>query len=109
VVIDANPTTARKTARVPLRFLLGIRGYADSARRLGFTSTDIDTVSDRLVDALVTWGSPAEIAAKAFEHRAAGADHVQLTVLHDHHQPGAVEAARHLAPLLLNFTPSQGD
>ena len=48
VVIDANPTTARETARVPLRFLLGIRGYADSARRLGFTSTDIDTVSDRL-------------------------------------------------------------
>jgi hypothetical protein len=71
----------------------------------GFTLTDIDTVSDRLVDALVTWGSPAEIAAKAYEHRAAGADHVQLTVLHNDHQPGSVEAARLLAPLLLNSTP----
>ena len=99
-VLDENPTTARETARIPLRFLMTVRGYADSARRLGFTETDIGTLSDRLVDELVTWGSPTDIAAKAHEHRAAGADHVQLTVLHSGDQPASTEAARQLAPLL---------
>lgn len=68
--------------------------------RLGFTETDIGSLSDRLVDELVTWGSPTDIAAKAHEHRAAGADHVQLTVLHSGDQPASTEAARQLAPLL---------
>jgi probable F420-dependent oxidoreductase len=99
-VLDENPTTAREAARIPLRFLMTVRGYADSARRLGFTETDIGTLSDRLVDELVTWGSPTDIAAKAHEHRAAGADHVQLTVLHSGDQPASTEAARQLAPLL---------
>jgi probable F420-dependent oxidoreductase len=99
-VLDENPATARETARTPLRFLMTVRGYAESARRLGFTETDIDTLSDRLVDALVTWGSPADIAAKAHENRAAGADHVQLTILHSGDQPASTEAARQLAPLL---------
>ena len=99
-VLDENPATARETVRTPLRFLMTVRGYADSARRLGFTKTDIDTLSDRLVDALVTWGSPADIAAKANEHRAAGADHIQLTILHSGDQPASTEAARQLAPLL---------
>jgi hypothetical protein len=99
-VLDENPATARETARTPLRFLMTVRGFTDSARRLGFTETDIATLSDRLVDALVTWGSPAGIAAKAHEHRAAGADHIQLTVLHTGDQPASTEAARQLAPLL---------
>jgi probable F420-dependent oxidoreductase len=99
-VLDENPTTARETARIPLRFLMTVRGHADSARRLGFNETDIGTLSDRLVDELVTWGSPTDIAAKAHEHRAAGADHVQLTVLHSGDQPASTEAARQPAPLL---------
>jgi probable F420-dependent oxidoreductase len=101
-VLDDNPDSAREAARVPLRFLMTVRGYADSARRLGFTDADVNTLSDRLVDALVSWGSAAEIAAKAHEHHAAGADHVQLTVLHTGEgQPASLEAARLLAPLLV--------
>jgi probable F420-dependent oxidoreductase len=103
-VLDENPATARETARIPLRFLITVRGYADSARRLGFSQTDIDTLSDGLVDELVTWGSPADVAAKAHEHRAAGADHVALTVLHSGDQPASTEAARQLAPLLFQGT-----
>jgi probable F420-dependent oxidoreductase len=99
-VLDERPITARQTARTPLRFLMGIRGYADSARRLGFTETDIGALSHRLVDTLVTWGSSADIAAKAHEHLAAGADHIQLTILHNGDQPASVDAARQLAPLL---------
>lgn len=102
VVLDDNPRTARETARQPLRFLLGqVRGYQDSARRQGFTDRDIDTLSDRLVDALTVWGSPATVAHRAAELRAAGADHVSVSVLHDGDQPGPLDAARELAPLLL--------
>jgi probable F420-dependent oxidoreductase len=100
-VLDENPSSARETARTPLRFLLHeVRGYANSARRQGFTDDDISTLSDRLVDALVAWGSPLDIVARAREQRAAGADHVQFTVLHSTGQPGPLEAARRLAPLL---------
>jgi probable F420-dependent oxidoreductase len=99
-VLDENPATAREAARVSLRFLLDIRGYADSARRQGFTDADISTLSDRLVDALVTWGSSADIAARVHEQRAAGADHVQITALHTGDQPGPLGTARQLAPLL---------
>lgn len=102
VVADEDPAAARESARQPLRFLLGqIKGYQDSARRQGFTGHDIDTLSDHLVDTLTAWGSPADIAERALELRAAGADHVQLSVLHSAHQPGPVEVARQLAPLLV--------
>jgi probable F420-dependent oxidoreductase len=99
-VIDENPTTARRTARTPLRFLMTIRGYIESALRLGFTESDISTLSDQLVDTFVSWGSAADIAARAHEYRTAGADHVQLTVLHSGDQPSSTDAARQLAPLL---------
>ena len=37
--------------------------------------------SDRLVDAVVAYGTVDEIAARLKEHRAAGADHVPVQVL----------------------------
>ena len=102
VVLDENPDTARETARQPLRFLLGeVRGYQDSARRQGFSDHDIETLSDRLVDELTVWGSPSAVADRARQLRDAGADHVQLSILHDGDQPGPLEGARHLAPLLM--------
>ena len=101
VVADEDPAAARESMRRPLRFLLGeVRGYQDSARRQGFTDRDIDTLSDHLVDTLTAWGSPADIAKRALALRAAGADHVQLSVLHSGAQPGPLEVARQLAPLL---------
>ena len=100
-VLDDDADAARESARRPLRFLLGqVRGYQDSARRQGFTDHDIETLSDHLVDTLTAWGSPADIAQRALELRAAGADHVQLSVLHSDGQPGPLEAARELASLL---------
>ncbi len=65
---------------------------------MGFTGTDIDGLSDRLVDELVTWGGAGEIAARVSEHLQAGADHVALTMLNtDADKPGPAEAARQLA------------
>lgn len=48
---------------------------------MGFTEDDITQLSDRLVDALVTWGDLDAIARRISEYRAAGADQVTLTVL----------------------------
>jgi probable F420-dependent oxidoreductase len=99
-VLDTDPDTARQTARVPLRFLMDMRSYADSARRQGFTEHDIETLGDGLVDGVVAWGGAADIAARARQHLAAGADHVYLSVLSDGTQPSGLEAARLLSSAL---------
>lgn len=100
VVLDENPATARETARGPLGFLFSMPSYVKSALRQGFTNADIDNLSDRLVDALVAWGRADRIAARLHAQRAAGADHVYASVLHDAGQPRPVDSARALAPLL---------
>jgi len=100
VVLDRDADAARATARQPLTFLCGLPAYVKSLRRQGFTDRDVTTLSDRLVDALVAWGGPDDIAARAHELHAAGADHVHLTVLSDADQPAGLAAARALAPAL---------
>jgi alkanesulfonate monooxygenase SsuD/methylene tetrahydromethanopterin reductase-like flavin-dependent oxidoreductase (luciferase family) len=51
-------------------------------RRLGWTDDDLaGDGSDRLVDALVGWGTPDEVAARVRAHRERGADHVAVRVL----------------------------
>ncbi|MFN3006611.1 TIGR03620 family F420-dependent LLM class oxidoreductase [Mycolicibacterium wolinskyi] len=100
VVMDEDPETARDTARVPLRFLFSMPSYVNSALRQGFTEADVNSLSDRLVDSLVAWGTPGQIAERLREQRAAGADHVYATVLHGGEQPGVLDSARVLGPLL---------
>ncbi len=97
-VADTDPHRARRTAREPtLRGLLGVGGYPDNARRMGFSDQDIAELSDRLVDGLVSWGDETAIAARVQDHLDNGADHVVLGVLNDDDQPGPVEVARQLA------------
>jgi probable F420-dependent oxidoreductase len=73
---------ARATARAWIGRYLGLRNYVANLRTLGFTEADVaDGGSDRLVDALVTQGDAAAVAARLDEHLAAGADHVCLQVL----------------------------
>jgi probable F420-dependent oxidoreductase len=100
VVLDRDADAARATARQPLSFLCGLPAYVNSLRRQGFADHAITTLSDGLVDTLVAWGSPDQIAERAHELHAAGADHVHLTVLSDTAQPAGLAAARALAPAL---------
>jgi probable F420-dependent oxidoreductase len=100
VALQADAARAREAARGPLRFLSGVPGYRASFTRMGFTASDIDGLSDELVDRLVAWGSTDTITARVNEYRQAGADHVALTVLDDDHEP-AVDSARQLARSLL--------
>jgi alkanesulfonate monooxygenase SsuD/methylene tetrahydromethanopterin reductase-like flavin-dependent oxidoreductase (luciferase family) len=74
--------TARAMARRTMRAYLAMPNYTNNLLDLGYTEADFaDDGSDRLVDDLIAWGSPAEIAARVQEHLGAGADHVCIQPL----------------------------
>jgi len=81
VVVDDDPDRGRATGRGPLGFLATMPAYQANFRRMGFTDDDIATLSDRLVDAIVPSGSPDAIAARVEGQRAAGADHVSVSLV----------------------------
>jgi probable F420-dependent oxidoreductase len=83
VVLDTDPDRARRLGRARVRRpYLGLVNYTSNLRRLGWSEADLaDGGSDALVDALVAWGSGAQVAARLDEHLAAGADHVCAQVL----------------------------
>lgn len=102
VVLDADPSSARATARQHLAIHLNLPNYQNNWLRLGFTEDDFaDGGSDRLVDAVFAWGDEAAIRARVHEHLDAGADHVCVDVA----MPSLVDdlrpAWRTLAPALL--------
>jgi probable F420-dependent oxidoreductase len=84
VVVEDDPARARAIARVYTTRYLGLPNYLKNLRRMGWGDAELsDGGSDRLVDALVAWGSPETIAERVSEHFAAGADHVSIQVLTD--------------------------
>lgn len=77
VLLESDPARARSIARKGCAFYLGLANYQASLRRLGYEDADLmDGGSDRLIDALVAWGSEAAIAARIQKHFDAGASHV---------------------------------
>ena len=84
VVLNTDPTEARRMARAGMKIYLGLPNYANNLLRSGFTEDDLaGDGSDRLVDAIVAWGTAEQVAARVNEHREAGADHVCMQVLND--------------------------
>ena len=82
VVLTTDAEKARTTGRKALEIYLQLANYLNSWKRLGFTDEDVAKPgSDRLVDAVVAYGTPDAIAARLKEHLTAGADHVAVQVL----------------------------
>jgi len=82
VVVASDPQVARRVARSHLDAYLPLTNYQSNLAGLGFTDDDFaGGGSDRLVDALVAWGSTERIARRVGEHLDAGADHVAIQVL----------------------------
>jgi probable F420-dependent oxidoreductase len=81
VVLETDPQKARELARGSVKFYSGLPNYANNWRRDGYTDTDIETLSDRLIDGLIAWGDVNAIGARVQEHLQAGADHVCLQVI----------------------------
>jgi probable F420-dependent oxidoreductase len=84
VVVEEDPEAARAIARGKLAFYFTLTNYTNNWRRYGFTEEDVQG-SDRLVDALVAWGSPDQVATKLRAHIDAGADHVAIQSLNGHY------------------------
>jgi probable F420-dependent oxidoreductase len=82
VVLTTDAENARAVGRKALEIYLNLTNYLNSWKRLGFTDEDVAKPgSDRLVDAVVAYGTVDAIAARLKEHVAAGADHVPVQVL----------------------------
>ncbi|MFL6070268.1 MAG: TIGR03620 family F420-dependent LLM class oxidoreductase [Actinomycetes bacterium] len=82
VVLSSDLDFARSVGRpVVRRPYLELSNYRRNLLRAGFTEDDLDTASDRIIDALALSGDAAHVAAGLNAHLEAGADHVAAQVL----------------------------
>jgi probable F420-dependent oxidoreductase len=73
---------ARAVGRKALDIYFNLANYRNNWKRLGFSDEEVTRPgSDRLVDSVVAYGTPDEIAARLKQHLDAGADHVPVQVL----------------------------
>lgn len=90
VVLDTDASSARETAREHMKVYCGLPNYANNLMRLGYTEDEITNMDDRLVDAIVAWGTVDDIVTRVRAHQDAGASHVCIQVLRpDRDQPTA--------------------
>lgn len=76
VLLTDDADVARATGAQVLKFYSRAPGYVNAWKRMGFTDDDISTQSNRLVDAIIAWGTAEQIEARLQEHADAGATHV---------------------------------
>jgi probable F420-dependent oxidoreductase len=78
VVVETDAAAARAAGRGALKTYAKLPNYRNNWLRLGFTPEDVDVDggSDRLIDALVAWGTVDQVRARIDEHFDAGATHV---------------------------------
>jgi len=100
VILCSGAEEAREIGAEWVRSYVQLPNYANSLLRLGFTQDDLETVSDRVFDALVAWGDEEAIARRVAEHHAAGADHVAVQVLTADQRSFPREEWRRLAAVL---------
>ena len=101
VLLMTDADAAREAGRRHLARYLDRDNYQRSFLRQGFTEEDLaDGGSNRLIDAIVAWGDPEQVAQRIREHLDAGADHVTVQVVADDLADTA-EGLRALAPLLV--------
>jgi probable F420-dependent oxidoreductase len=81
VLLETDPARAREVARQYMGLYLQGPHYRAVLRTVGFTDTDFDGISDRLVDAIVVWGNEDKLRERIEAHRKAGATHVCILPL----------------------------
>ncbi len=107
VVFDTNAETARATARQHMLTYNRLPNYVKNLSRLGYSQNDIagpdKMPSDKMVDAIVAWGTLETIVSRIEAHLEAGANHVSVQVLSN--KAGVLPTAqwRELATALKSF------
>ncbi|BBY04415.1 LLM class F420-dependent oxidoreductase [Mycobacterium seoulense] len=98
VVLTTDAEKARAVGRRYANFYLDLSNYVNNWLRLGFTEADVRKPgSDRLIDAVVAYGTPEAIAQRLREHLDAGADHVAVQVLDSQDDDALVSGLGELA------------
>ena len=107
VVFDTNPQAARETARKFMLTYNRLPNYANNLLRLGWKQEDIagpdKMPSDKMVDAIVAWGTLETITERIKAHLDAGASHVSVQVLVADQLVLPMSQWRELATVLANF------
>lgn len=88
VVLETDAAKAREIARKYMTTYTRLPNYTNNLKRFGFTEDEITKQEDRLVDAIVAWGSLDTVVTAVKGHLDAGADHVCIQVLTD--KPGTL-------------------
>jgi probable F420-dependent oxidoreductase len=102
VVLEADASRARAIARAHMQTYLGLPNYVRNLAALGFGDAEVaNGGSDRLVDAIVAWGTVDAVAKRVRAHHDAGADHVSLQVLRENPAEVPREEWKALATVLL--------
>ncbi|MEO5975079.1 MAG: LLM class F420-dependent oxidoreductase [Ilumatobacteraceae bacterium] len=107
VIFETDPTKAREIARKYMGTYTRLPNYANNLMRYGFSADDIKGAdglpSDRLVDAIVAWGTLDTISRRIQGQFDAGASHVSVQVLQDDFTSLPMNQWRELATLLPEF------
>jgi probable F420-dependent oxidoreductase len=81
-VLTTDAEKARAVGRKALDIYFNLTNYVSNWKRVGFSDEDVARPgSDKLIDAVVAYGTPDDIARRLNQHLAAGADHVAIQVL----------------------------
>jgi probable F420-dependent oxidoreductase len=98
VLLTTDADKARAVGRETVDHYLGLSNYVNNWLRLGFSQDDVRRPgSDKLIDAVVAYGTPEAIAARLSEHLEAGADHVAVQVLGGYNEDTLLPALSELA------------
>jgi probable F420-dependent oxidoreductase len=101
VILETDAAKARKAARAYMKtYVPRLPNYTNNLKALGWKDEEFaDGCSDRLVDAIVAWGTADQIRARIGAHHQAGANHVCILPLRADGAPVPDEAATEtLAP-----------
>lgn len=104
VVLEPQPSEARRVARGFAVEYLQTENYARNLKRVGWTEADIGGQgSDALIDAVVAWGDVDRVASRVRQHLDAGADHVCVQVVAEDELDPCLRELGELAPALLEL------
>jgi probable F420-dependent oxidoreductase len=105
VLVETDPARAREIGRAHLKVYVPLPNYQNNLRRLGFDDDDFAApYSDRLVDAIVAWGSESDIVKRVTAHFDAGADHVCVQTLSAKPRDVPLDQWRVLGPALAELS-----